>query len=65
MIPYELRFQIFKHATNLAQDEYHAKYTMVAMWNANPSNSVKMEHPDFPTYEQIENLAHKINNFVS
>jgi hypothetical protein len=65
MTPYELRFQIFKHATNLAQDEYQSKYAMVTMWNDNPSNSVKMEYPDFPTYEQIENLAHKINNFVS
>jgi hypothetical protein len=63
MTPYELRFEIFKQANGLAQDEYHASFALADEWNKN--NSVKMEYPDFPTYEQIEELANKINNFVS
>jgi hypothetical protein len=65
MTPYELRFEIFKQANLLAQDEYQSTSGMVAMWNDNPSNSVKMEYPDFPSYDYIEKLAFKINDFVS
>lgn len=65
MTPYELRFEIFKQANSLAQDEYQSTSGMVAMWNDNPSNSVKMDYPNFPTYEHIEKLADKINAFVS
>ena len=65
MTPYELRFEIFKQANSLAQDEYQSTFALVAMWNDNPSNAVKMEYPDFPTYEQIEKIADKINAFVS
>lgn len=63
MTPYELRFEIFKQAIGLTQDEYHAKFSISDEWNKN--NSVKMDYPEFPTYEQIEALADKINNFVS
>jgi hypothetical protein len=63
MTPYELRFEIFKQANNLAQDEYHANFALADLWNTN--NSVKMDYPDFPSYEQIEALADKINDFVS
>jgi len=37
----------------------------VQLWNDNPKNSVMMDYPEFPTYEYIESLAIKINNFVS
>ena len=63
MTPYELRFEIFKQAYGQAQDEFQSNYNLAEMWN--DRNDVKMEYPDFPTYEQIEELANKINNFVS
>ena len=63
MTPYELRFEIFKQANGIAQDEYHAAFTVAEQWNQ--LNSVKMDYPDFPSYEQIESLADKINEFVS
>ena len=63
MTPYELRFQIFKQAYAHANDEYQVKYCAISMWNEN--NSVKKNYPNFPSYEYIEQLAEKINNFVS
>ena len=63
MTPYELRFEIFKQANGLAQDEYHAKFAVVEQWNN--ENSVKMDYPEFPSYDEIEKLADKINSFVS
>ena len=65
MTPYELRFEIFKQAYGHANDEYQSHCSTVAMWNDNPKNTVLMEYPDFPTYEYIEELANKINSFVS
>ena len=63
MTPYELRFEIFKQANGLAQDEYHANFALADLWNTN--NSVKMDYPTFPTYDEVEELATKINDFVS
>jgi hypothetical protein len=63
MSPYELRFEIFKQANGLAQDEYHASFALADEWNK--KNSVKMDYPTFPSYDEIENLAFKINEFVS
>ena len=63
MTPYELRFEIFKQANGLAQDKYHAEFAIVDQWNT--QNSIKTDYPDFPSYEQIEALADKINAFVS
>ncbi len=63
MTPYELRFEIFKQAYGQAQDEFHANYNLAEMWNKD--KNVKMDYPEFPTYEEIEALADKINNFVS
>ena len=63
MTPYELRFEIFKQANGLAQDEYHAAFATAEEWNK--SNSIKMDYPEFPSYEKIEKLANKINDFVS
>lgn len=65
MTPYELRFSIFQQAQTLARDEYDAAYSTIAMWNDNPKTTVLMEYPEFPSYEYIESLADKINNFVS
>ena len=63
MSPFELRFVIFQQAYAYANDEYQAKYCAISMWNEN--NSVKTNYPNFPSYEYIEQLAEKINNFVS
>lgn len=63
MNPYQLRFEIFKQAYSCASDEFHAAFAKAENWNEN--NSVKMEYPDYPSYEYIEKLANKINNFVS
>ncbi len=65
MTPYELRFEIFKQARGLAESEFSAHLEMTERWNVNPQNTVKMDYPEFPSYEKIELLAEKINNFVS
>ena len=65
MTPYELRFSILQQAHTLANDEYQAAYATTTMWNDNPKTTVLMEYPEFPSYEYIESLAIKINNFVS
>ena len=63
MTPFELRFEIFKQAYAHANDEYLASYNIVD--NHNLSNETKWNYPPFPSYETIEALAEKINNFVS
>lgn len=65
MTPYELRFEIFKQAYAHANDEYHAEFALAEMWNKDRSKTVKIDFPDFPSYEYIEALADKINAFVS
>ncbi len=65
MTPYELRFDIFKEAECLAQNKYSAEFETAERWNSNPNNSVKMDYPEFPTFEYIQELANKINSFVS
>ena len=65
MTPYELRFAIFKQAYAFANDKFSIEYDTARTWNDNPTNTVKMDYPEFPTYEQVEKLADKINNFVS
>jgi hypothetical protein len=62
MTPYELRFEIFKQANGLAQDKYHSSFACAEMLSKDDPN---VKFPDFPTYEQIEKLANKINTFVS
>ena len=64
MTPYELRFEIFKQAYAHANDEYHAEFALAEMWNKDRSKTVKIDFPNFPTYEYIEELATKINDFV-
>jgi hypothetical protein len=63
MTPYELRFEIFKQAYAHANDEYLAEYNIVD--NHNQNTGSKWNYPSFPSYEKIEQLAEKINNFVS
>ena len=66
MTPYELRFEIFKQAYAHANDEYLASYNIVDNHNHNQNTEIdKWNYPPFPSYETIEALAEKINNFVS
>lgn len=63
MTPYELRFEIFKHAQNLADQEFHTVWQSVDRKNELDGTSLK--YPTYPSYAQIETLAGKINAFVS
>jgi len=65
MTPYELRFEIFKQAYAHANDKFNIEYDTARCWNENSMNTVKMDYPQFPSYEYIEELADKINSFVS
>jgi len=63
MTPYELRFEIFKQAQNLADQEFHVTWQQIDRKNEMYKDSI--EYPTYPSYEQIEKLAEKINFFVS
>jgi hypothetical protein len=63
MTPYELRFEIFKQAQSLADQEFHVTWQSVDRKNEMYKDSV--EYPVYPSYEQIKKLAEKINAFVS
>lgn len=63
MTPYELRFEIFKQAYNFAVDKYSASRELVE--NHNEISEKKWDLPPFPSYEDVEQFADKINNFVS
>ena len=49
MTPYELRFEIFKQAYNMLNDQFSIEMDTARYWNANSSNTVKMDYPEFPT----------------
>ncbi len=62
-----LKFEIFKHASYLAETRYNA---MLA--NAKHENGERMlsgkpyvEPPEFPTTDEIRSVAEKIYDFVS
>ena len=63
MTPYELRFEIFKQAQTLADQEFHTVWQSVDRKNEMDKDSIK--YPTYPTYDDIEKLAEKINSFVS
>ena len=65
MTPYELRFKIFEQAYAFANDKFNIEYDTARSWNENSTNTVKRDYPNFPTYEEVEELATKINSFVS
>lgn len=64
MTPYELRFEIFKQAQILTEQEYHTKLECITREKENNPN-LKIDYPEYPKYELIEQLAEKINDFVS
>jgi len=63
--PYELRFEIFKQAYNMLNDNFCVEYDYVREWNENSMNEVKMDLPEFPTLKQVLQQAQVINDFVS
>ena len=62
--PYELRFEIFKQAYNMLNDEFCVKYDTAREWN-NKVDNLEMEYPEFPTLKNVLTQADIINNFVS
>lgn len=65
MTPYELRFEIFRQAECLVETQFSSEMEIAQRWNDNPDNTIKMDYPKFPSFEEIEKLANKINEFVS
>lgn len=64
MTPYELRFEIFKQAYTILNDEFCVKYDTAREWN-NKVDNLELEYPDFPSLEKVLEQAEIINNFVS
>ena len=65
MTPYELRFEIFKQAYNMLNDQFNIEVDTARYWNANSANTVKMDYPEFPTLKDVLKQAEMINDFVS
>ena len=68
--PFELRFDIFKQAMQLKESEFyqHRDNIMVQYeWDKESGEPIMYDPklPKFPTFSEIEELAHKINHFVS
>jgi len=63
--PYELRFEIFKQAYNMLNDEFCVTYDTARCWNDNEKNTVKIDYPEFPSLSEVLKQAETINNFVS
>lgn len=63
--PYELRFEIFKQAYNMLNDQFNIEMDTARCWNEISMNTVKMDYPSFPSLKQVLDQADKINDFVS
>ena len=60
--PYELRFEIFKQAYNMLQDNFATKFEVVEK----SGNKLPVDFADsYPTLTDVINQANTINNFVS
>lgn len=64
MTPYELRFEIFKEAREIAERNYHSQVEWIMNAKDVDIETIK-SLPEYPSYEKIEELANQINNFVS
>ena len=65
MTPYELRFEIFKQAYTMLNDQFSVEYDTTHAWNEDIRNTVKMEYPAFPSLGEVLERADIINSFVS
>jgi hypothetical protein len=60
--PYELRFEIFKQAYNMLQDNFASKFEVIEKSGGTmPANFAD----SYPTLDDVINQANIINNFVS
>ena len=64
MTPYELRFEIFKQAYNMLNDQFSIEYDTARELNEKV-NRIDLEYPQFPTLNQVLEQAEIINDFVS
>lgn len=65
MTPYQLRFEVFKQAYDMLNDQFSVEYDTAVRWNENDKKEVPMDYPDFPTLSQVLEQAQIINDFVS
>ena len=67
MTPYELRFEIFRQAMDLASNEYGAEFEVASRWNnaVDKMGGIRVDYPKYPSFHKIETLADRINDFVS
>jgi len=66
MTPYELRFEIFKQAYNIVSDKFAAEMEQTIKYNDELSElHQKVDYPEYPSYRQVEQIAERINTFVS
>ena len=65
MTPYELRFEIFKQAYNMLNDQFSVEYDTAVRWNEVEKKEVSMDYPEFPTLDKVLKQAEIINDFVS
>jgi len=65
MTPYELRFEIFKQAYNMLNDQFCVEHDTAVRWNEVEKKEVPMDYPEFPTLENVLKQAEIINDFVS
>ncbi len=63
--PYELRFEIFKQAYNMLNDQFSIEMDTARVWNECSMNTIKMDYPEFPTLKEVLKQAETINDFVS
>ena len=63
--PYELRFEIFKQAYNMLNDQFSIEMDTARVWNECSMNTVKVNYPEFPTLKKVLQQAQVINDFVS
>jgi len=67
--PFELRFEMFKEARNILSEQYFTEREDALSKHQIETESGK--NPDFPepklypNFNEIEDMAHRINTFVS
>jgi len=62
--PYELRFEIFKQAYNMLQDNYAMEFEVAQ--RQNPDGLISADFAEkYPSLDDVLQQAEVINNFVS
>jgi hypothetical protein len=65
MTPYQLRFEVFKQAYNMMNDQFSIEYDTARCWNESADESKQIDYPEFPTLNKVLEQAQIINDFVS